>query len=200
MTRRLVLFFLLIAACFVVPRVPWIVAWDRQLVLVVAALRTEGLNQFFRFVTEIGSTNGFLVALVLPTLVFLLRRRFVPALWYFFGVGLLKLSGPLLKIAIARSRPENGLENIPTYSMPSGHASNAVLIFGVLLVFLWRKFPQRGLRIFFGVFCFLAIVLIDFSRVYLGVHYPTDVVLGSFYIVAGLSVLVSLRSDVFDFA
>ncbi|KAB2841607.1 phosphatase PAP2 family protein [bacterium] len=197
MTRRLILFLLSIAACFAAPRVPWIVAWDQGAIQSVAFLRNEAWNDFFRVVTDIGSTYGFLVALILPAVYFLLRRRFATAAWYFAGVGLLKLSGPLLKIAIARPRPPDGIETLKTFSMPSGHASNAVFIFGVLWVFLWRRFPGFWPRVFSSAFCLMAIFLIDFSRVYLGVHYPSDVVLGSLYIAAGLSVLSSLRRDIF---
>lgn len=197
MTRRLILFLLLIAACFAVPRVPSIVAWDQGAIQAVASLRTPAWNDFFRVVTDIGSTYGFLVALLLPTLYFLLRRRFATAAWYFVGVGLLKLSGPLLKIAIARPRPPDGIEALTTFSMPSGHASNAVFLFGVLGVFLWRQFPHALSRSIFSILCLGGIFLIDLSRVYLGVHYPSDVVLGSLYTAAGLAVLSSLRRDVF---
>lgn len=197
MARRLILFLLLIAACFAVPRVPWIVAWDQGAILAVASLRTPALNDFFRVVTDIGSTYGFLVALILPTLYFLLRRRFATAAWYLVGVGLLKLSGPFLKIAIARPRPPDGIEALTTFSMPSGHASNAVFMFGVLWIFIWRLLPGVFSRSIVSIFCLAAILLICFSRVYLGVHYPSDVVLGSLYTAVGLAVLSSLRRDVF---
>jgi len=197
MTRRLILFLLLIAACFAAPQVPWIVAWDQGAIQTVASLRTPALNGFFRVVTDIGSTYGFLVALILPPLYFLLRRRYATAAWYFVGVGLLKLSGPFLKIAIARPRPPDGIEALTTFSMPSGHASNAVFLFGVLWVFLWRQFSHALSRSIFSILCLGGIFLIDLSRVYLGVHYPSDVVLGSLYTAAGLAVLSSLRRDVF---
>lgn len=197
MTRRLILFLLLIAACFAVPRVPWIVAWDQGAIQTVASLRTPALNDFFRLVTGIGSTYGFLVALILPTVYFLLRRRFATAAWYLVGVGLLKLSGPLLKIAVARPRPPDGIKSLTTFSMPSGHASNAIFMFGILWVFLWRQFPHALSRSIFLILCLGGIFLIDLSRVYLGVHYPSDVVLGSLYTAAGLAVLSSLRRDVF---
>ncbi len=197
MTRRLILLLLLIGACFAAPRVPWIVAWDQGAIQAVASLRSPAWNDFFRVVTDIGSTYGFLVVLLLPTLYFLLRRRFATASWYFVGVGLLKLSGPLLKIAIARPRPPDGIEALTTFSMPSGHASNTVFIFGVLWVFLWRRFSGTFSRVLVSIFCLAVILLIDFSRVYLGVHYPSDVVLGSLYTAAGLAVLSSLRRDVF---
>lgn len=166
--------------------------------LAVASLRDEAGTHFFKYVTRIGSTPGFLIAWLLPSMILVLRRRFVTALYYFVGIGLLKLSGPLLKIAIARPRPNGGLEHVSSLSMPSGHAANAVLIFGILLALLWQRFPSISARIFSLLFCLAAIAMIDFSRVYLGVHYPSDVLLGSLYTAAGLWLLQSLRRDVFS--
>ena len=200
MTRRFILFFLLIAACFVAPRLPWVVAWDRAAMFSVASLRDESGIRFFKLVTEVGSTPGFLIAWLLPGAILLLRRRFVTALYFVLGVGLLKLSGPLLKLAIARPRPPDGLEHVSSLSMPSGHAANAVLIFGILLCLLWRRFPGFFSRLLSGLLCLSAIAMIDFSRVYLGVHYPSDVLLGSLYTAAGLWLLQGLRRDVFDMA
>ncbi|MFO1463551.1 MAG: phosphatase PAP2 family protein [bacterium] len=200
MLRRLLLFCLVIAVCFLVPRVPWLVAWDRWAVEALAASRDAGLNRFFRFFSAIGGTGGFLVLFFLPVGYFLARRRIATAAWYFFGVGILKLSVSLLKILVARPRPPDGMEVLTTLSMPSGHAANAVFMFGVLGVFFCRMISARVLRVFSVALCLLAIFCIDLSRVYLGVHYPSDVVLGSLYAAAGLWVLQGLRRDLFDFA
>ena len=68
------------------------------------------------------------------------------------------------------------------YSFPSGHTNNAVSIFGSLAV-LYRKKTAR-------VLCVLAVILVGFSRMYLGVHYPSDVLGG---LVCGLILLAALH-------
>jgi len=199
MIRRCLVFLLVVAACFLAPRVPVIVSWDQDIVLELAAHRTAYLNQLFLTMSDIGGTYGFLVLLILPTLYYLLRRRFVTASVYLAGVGLLKLSVSWLKIAISRPRPSVGLESLNTCSMPSGHAANAIFIFGILAVFCWKKISNPLLRGFAVLGCLIGIALIGLSRVYLGVHFPSDVVLGSLYAATGLWVLQSLRRDVFKF-
>ncbi len=67
------------------------------------------------------------------------------------------------------------------YSFPSGHTNNATALFGSLAV-LYRKKAVR-------VTCILAVILVGFSRMYLGVHYPTDVLGG---LVCGLILLAAL--------
>jgi len=199
MIRRFVVFFLVLAACFLVPKVPAIVAWDLRAVLALAARRTAGFNQFFFTFSDLGGTYGFLVFLIFPVLLFLFRKRFVTAAIYFVGVGLLKLSVSLVKVAVLRPRPMEGLASLNTYSMPSGHAANAVFMFGILAVYCWQKISHPFLRGVAVFICCLGIAFIDLSRVYLGVHFPSDVILGSLYAASGLWALQSLRRDVFQF-
>jgi len=198
MPRRLLLFALVLAACFVVPRVPWLVAWDEKMVAGMAALRSPGWDRLFWPATKIGATPGFLAAMILPPLGFLFQRRFGTALYYFVGIGLLKLSVSLVKVLVARPRPLGGLEFNPTLSMPSGHAANAVFMFGALALFIWNSRLPGFWRAFILPFCCFGYLSIALSRVYLGVHYPSDVVLGSLYAASGLWILVGLRPDLFS--
>ncbi|HEX5035438.1 MAG TPA: phosphatase PAP2 family protein, partial [bacterium] len=161
---------LILYSAYLLPQLEAAVAWDRAAVLALAETRQPAWTSFLFFITKISDTRGFLVALMLPTLLFFQRRRWITGLWYLLGIGLLKLSISGLKVLFGRARPEGGLEFLPTLSMPSGHAANAVFIFGLLAVFLWPHVVSTAGRILLLAACLLGILLVDLSRVYLGVH------------------------------
>ena len=86
-----------------------------------------------------------------------------------------------LKLLFARARPTAFYEYYPapqSYSFPSGHALFSVCFFGGLAVLLTHRLQSRALQVAVWIVAVLIILLIGASRVYLGVHYPTDVVGG----------------------
>jgi len=98
----------------------------------------------------------------------------------------------LLKFSLARPRPEVffGLTPAETYSFPSGHAFESTVFYGLLagILMSFERSPWR--RAWIAAIAVLLLVSIGFSRVYLGYHYPSDV-LGGW--VCGAAVLAGLR-------
>lgn len=197
MLIRFGIFALILYSAYLLPRLEVAVAWDQAAISAVAWNRRPDWTEILFFITRISDTRGFLVALILPALIFFCKKRWTTGLWYLVGVGLVKLSISALKIGIGRPRPLGGLDFEPTMSMPSGHAANAVVIFGLLGVFLWPHLRSPIGRALLSLFCFLGIVAVGFSRVYIGVHYPSDVIVGTLYTATGLWVLQGFRRDVF---
>jgi membrane-associated phospholipid phosphatase len=137
---------------------------------------TPRLDRFFILMTRLGYMRG-VVPLDVMLLVFLaLRRRFRDGL--FFGIA---VSGSaILNIAaknyFARARPDLWVSLMPetTYSFPSGHAMGSITLAFATILLCW---PTRWRwPVVFGAFVF--VLLIGISRVYLGVHYPSDIVAG----------------------
>lgn len=86
----------------------------------------------------------------------------------------------LLKHSYQRARPsfDAPLLTLPTYSFPSGHALAATVFYGVLACYLWTCAQSTAQRAGVALGAVLMVGLVAFSRLYLGVHYLTDVVAG----------------------
>ncbi len=98
-----------------------------------------------------------------------------------------------LKEFFHRPRPEPffGLVTPASYAFPSGHALASWCFYGAVALIFSRHFGSRRLRMAAWVLAILTIVAIGFSRIYLGVHYPTDVIGG--YIVGAAWMIVASR-------
>ncbi|WP_246281346.1 phosphatase PAP2 family protein [Saccharibacillus qingshengii] len=128
----------------------------------------------------IGSTQVVIV-LVVALLLFLLlipRLRW-EALLVVCATGGSALLNILLKNLFRRDRPDiNRLAEESTFSFPSGHSMGAFALYGILAYVLWRLIEPLPLRIIALLLCILLTLTIGLSRIYLGVHYPSDVIGG----------------------
>jgi undecaprenyl-diphosphatase len=118
------------------------------------------------------------------------------ALLVVFAVGGGALVGNLLKAIFARARPDivTHLVTVDTASFPSGHAMNSAVTFLTLGALIARTETRRRVRVFIIGAAIALTLLIGFSRVFLGVHYPSDVLAG-WVVGAGWAILCSLVGD-----
>ena len=133
-----------------------------------------------RDVTALGSST-VLTLLVLVTASFLaLRRRFRSALLVLAATTLGALAVTLVKALIARSRPDlvERLMEEASHSFPSGHAANSAIVYLTLATLLFPVIRGWRMRGFVLAVAMLLVALIGVSRVYLGVHWPSDVLAG----------------------
>jgi undecaprenyl-diphosphatase len=154
-------------------------AFDRAILLWIHHNVPDWLNEPMRLVTALG--YYYLVVPLLVVIVYLFYRRG----WRLSAVLLAVSTGgsivltTVLKGVFQRARPElfdSGYQ-ASFYSFPSGHATVAVGFYGMLTVILANRL--RGFaRWAVAVSGVLVVILIGFSRLYLGVHYPTDILAG----------------------
>jgi undecaprenyl-diphosphatase len=157
----------------------WVSAFDAAVGGPVHAMRTPVLTGFFYLCTLMANTGTivFITAVAVSLLAF--RRRFAEAILVFVVVAGGQALGTLLKNLSVRQRPPaaQALIRLPgNYSFPSGHALAAVLLYGVLAFLVARAVNTRGERIAVAAVAVVLIVLVGVSRVYLGAHWPSDVV------------------------
>ncbi|MBA2632605.1 MAG: phosphatase PAP2 family protein [Chloroflexi bacterium] len=155
-------------------------AFDRS---IVEAVRANGLHDLLsplRTITELGSTGAVTVVAVLTLLVGVLIGPWLHGVAGAITIGLASLGNEALKAIIARARPDL-LDPIVAergFSFPSGHSALGMVAWGTFGVLVMRSRLPRRVRL--GIVALLAVVifLIGVSRIWLGVHYPTDVLAG----------------------
>ncbi len=129
-------------------------------------------------------TNVAAQWLVLPLAVLValrLSRQSRTAGWLFAAVVLGgELGCEVLKLAVRRPRPDPffGVVAPGSYSFPSGHAFRSVTFYGMLAFSIVTRLRSPGTRAALWAAVVLIAAVAGFSRVYLGVHYPSDVLAG----------------------
>ncbi|HEX2541913.1 MAG TPA: phosphatase PAP2 family protein [Caldimonas sp.] len=99
----------------------------------------------------------------------------------------------LMKHAFQRARPilDDPLLTLSTYSFPSGHVLGSTLLYGLAVVFVFRRTRRPSLRALAVLGAGAAIALVAFTRLYLGVHYLSDVIAGFLEGVAWLALCLN---------
>lgn len=151
--------------------------YDQKITEYVISFRRPALTKYFIFVTHVGDIYGY--AAVLGT--FTLTSIFVYKRWKYvvqiiFVLTLSAISNLILKRFVDRARP--GIEHmvsVETLSYPSGHAMSAMAFYGFLMYLFYRFKINIFLKI--GIILLLAFLIlsIGISRIYLGVHFPSDI-------------------------
>ncbi|GAA3114907.1 phosphatase PAP2 family protein [Rhizobium viscosum] len=131
-------------------------------------------------ITSLGGVTVLTILTLLATAYLLLDRKTVIAVFLFLSVLSGWLASTGLKIIVARARPDvvPHLVDVNDLSFPSGHAMVSAVTYLTLGALLARTQRFRATRIFVMAAGIFLAVIIGLSRIYLGVHYPTDVVAG----------------------
>ncbi|MCS6850938.1 MAG: phosphatase PAP2 family protein [Gemmataceae bacterium] len=161
------------------------------------ALHSPGLTAAYRLVTELGRTRTLAgVGLVTAAVMWRWRQRAGALIWLFALIGG-SLLLEIMKDAWQRPRPQfvDPIVVEQTYSFPSGHAFGAMVVYGLLAYLATRWLPARRQRGAAVVGLAVLIAIIGFSRVYLGVHWLSDVLGGLAAGLAWVAVCIGLMES-----
>ena len=163
---------------------------DQVLYDFLVSHRNPILNIFFMAITELGSAE-ILIIIAILSMIFIKNKLYkilVP-----INLAVIALVNQILKHIFVRPRPnelrlieENG------YRFPSGQAMASTAFYGLLIIFAFRHIENRKIRNSICVGLSILIVLIDLSRIYVGVHYASDVIAGSCLSISYLIILMRL--------
>lgn len=139
--------------------------------------RNTGIMEFFTFI----GSHRFLVPanLVLIAYAIFIQKN----TWLAIKVGAIGISSLILMFSLKalfnRPRPETPLlYEVPGLSFPSGHAFMSFTFFGLLIYIVFKEISNRPLRYLLALILLITIAMIGLSRIYLRVHYATDVAAG----------------------
>lgn len=165
------------------------VAADIRIVNLVAALRNMSTANVLLFFTYLGNWQVIVsFGVVILIILWLLRRKRM-AVFFFGAVASGELVYTILKQLLHRVRPDIGFSLISQsgYAFPSGHATVSIIFYGMIGFFLWRVSKRRWQKLIIVIATITLVFLIGFSRIYLGVHWSSDVIAGC---TIGFSVLM----------
>ena len=139
----------------------------------------DGLTNFMLVITFLGK-HDLLIPLNFVLIAFFIYRK---ERWFATRIAALSLSSLLLmfllKFFFQRNRPlQPVIDDVSGYSFPSGHALISVVFYGLFIHMIWHEVKNKWLRIALIILLGTLILLIAFSRIYLNVHYASDVIAG----------------------
>ncbi|MDX6438300.1 MAG: hypothetical protein QOF45_883 [Gaiellaceae bacterium] len=152
--------------------------WDVSFARWLAGERTTAGMDVFRVLTFFGSPATALAIGTVVCVVLYRRRQLVEAGFLPVVLGGCELLNLILKLSFHRARPEFAFVHLDTYSFPSGHAMISTAAYGALAYLAWSRLGSRRGRVLLVSGTAVLVALICFSRLYLGVHYLSDVLAG----------------------
>lgn len=151
-------------------------AWDGAILLYVHGFATTGRDAVMLFFTRIGYLYGVVPIDIVILLAFIIWKRWGDLLFFGLAVGGSAVLNLVVKRMFGRERPALWPSLAPetTFSFPSGHAMGSMALVAALVVLAWPTHWRWPTVILGSLF----VLLVSLSRIYLGVHYPSDILAG----------------------
>jgi membrane-associated phospholipid phosphatase len=163
--------------------------WDQPIIAAMENLRTPVLTIAMHIITEFGNWVAFAAAGI-AVIYFFKKKRELDSWAMIVSLVGANVINVMLKLFLVRPRPDliEPLAPASGFSFPSGHVTTAGAVFGFLAVILWRA-GRRS----WAVVCALVVAAVAVSRVYLGVHYPSDTLAALVFTILWLIVIFTVR-------
>jgi membrane-associated phospholipid phosphatase len=182
MRRRCLLFFGIIAPLLVFGSLAEDVvekkkfAFDQEMLYFIHGGSSTVMDRLMAAITQAGSGIVLAISCAIAVLLLLRQRGRVAALYVVISFSGAALLNQLCKHIFARTRPDLWISALPetSFSFPSGHAINSMAMCGALIVVSWSS-RWRGLVLACSA---VFVPLVGVSRLYWGVHYPSDILAG----------------------
>lgn len=153
---------------------------------------SERMTNIVKILTSLGSA---LVVIILTIVLFIAIKNKRIAVSIVINLIVITILNNLLKIIFLRPRPNvNNLMLESGYSFPSGHSSTGMAFYGYLIYLIYKYVNNRKIKISLIIFLSLVIVAIGLSRIYLGVHYASDVLGGFLLAIVYLIIFITITN------
>lgn len=161
--------------------------------LVSKFLISDFVTPIAKNITHLGGAI-FLITLSLILLLIIKNKKIGILIWLNLGISV--LLNQALKFIIQRPRPtEFRIINESGYSFPSGHSMVSAAFYGFLIYLIYKNVKNKYLKWSLITLLSLVILTIGISRIYLGVHYTSDVIAGFLISVSYLIIFIHFAKD-----
>ena len=163
---------------------------------IVEKLRTDTLTRIMKVITFLGDAISIITLTILSIILVKNKKN---KIFIAINAALITLLNVLIKNLVKRPRPE-GFRIISEsgYSFPSGHSMVSTAFYGLFIYLAYKYIENKKLKKFICITLSILILLIGTSRVYLGVHYGSDVIAGFVLSIAYLIVFTSIFSKILE--
>lgn len=156
------------------------VEFDNAIYNLVTQIRNDKFTEVLKVITNLGGiVSLFFIALCTVLILFFFKKR-KEGIAVALNLLLSTLIYVILKNIIQRPRPPE-IERLileTGFSFPSGHTTNNIAFYGFAIYLIWSQVKNKKLRNILCIMLGIMPILIGFSRIYLRVHYPSDVLAG----------------------
>jgi undecaprenyl-diphosphatase len=182
----LLLLIFIVLGCFIKIKPEYLLKFDNYFTKIIRNNLYPGFNLFFELITQLGSFIFVILITVFCSIMFFINKKRLEAIW--LSTGIIIISGilvPILKIIIDRPRPTlPHLVNVNDMSFPSGHSTVAFVLYGTLILLLNIHIMKKIIAHIYQGLLVMIIFGVGISRIYCGVHFPTDVIGG--FLIGGI--------------
>lgn len=159
----------------------------------ISKLISDNFTTFFKLVTHFGDAP-ILIGISLGTLLFFKNKRY--GIFMSLNLTLIFVFNQYMKIFFERPRPVDlMIVQERGYSFPSGHSMVSMAFYGFIIFLIWKYLKNKTLKWLYTILLGILIVLIGTSRIYLGVHYASDVLAGFYFSIAYLIIYTTTISS-----
>lgn len=157
--------------------------------IIVLKMRNEPLTAIFKIITNFGGAYFLIIATILLT-IFVRNRKIAFSIPV--NLAIVTILNIILKNIVERPRPIGyRLIDETGYSFPSGHSMISTAFYGLIIYFIWKNVKNKKMRNISCVLLGFLVGLIGISRIYLGVHYASDVIGGFLISIAYLVIFTT---------
>jgi membrane-associated phospholipid phosphatase len=171
-----------------------LLVFDKNVIGIIESIRTPSLNKIMAFITYMGNSLTITITFFIVMILLIILKKFR----YLYSL-MISLSGStvfvlLIKNIIGRQRPplENALITLKDFSFPSGHSYMAVAFYGLVIYFIFDMLKNNNIRYYILAVGVIFVLALGFSRLYLGVHWPSDVFAGFAAAIALITAIITI--------